>query len=104
MTETVQLRNGATVASSAVSATMSTLRMMVESTDITRLLAVYELRELARDPQHPMWPGTAEQLTTLGLLTGGQLHDTIRDIALSAIEGDLDAFHLVNPVAAEEGS
>ena len=52
------------------------------------VMALYEARELARDPAHVMWPGTDETLRKFSLIDhGGKMHDITRDVILSAVTG-----------------
>jgi hypothetical protein len=94
-TPTVTLRTGAEVSAAAVKSTMIALRRLAEG-GMTTALALYEARQLALDPAHDMWPGTAEALTALGLLKDSRLHDVTRDIVLAAVTeaGDLTDPHL----------
>lgn len=99
----VRLSNGEEVPEVAVRTTMIALQLL-ERGELTDIMALYELRELARDPAHRMWPGTPERLNALGLLDAdGRVHDIIRAVVLSAVAGDAD-LHLVNPILAAPAS
>ena len=94
----VRLRNGAKEPHRTVAAIFLTLRRLAESGEITDLMALYELREIARNRAHQPWPGTPERLKALRLLgPDGSLHGAIRDVVLSAVAGDADV-HLVSPI------
>lgn len=84
----VHLRNGADAPVSAVRTTWLAIKRLADSGDIRSVLALYEARELARDPAHALWPGTGETLTKWGLLShNGTMHDITRDVILSAVTG-----------------
>ena len=95
----VRLRNGTEAPGRAVTATFIALRRLAESGDITDLMALYELREIARNPAHQPWPGTPERLKAIGLLgPDGGMHGITRDVVLSAVAGDADV-HLIGPIS-----
>ena len=84
----VRLRNGAEAPVSAVRTIWLAVKRLADSGDTNGVMALYEARELARDPAHAMWPGTPETLRNLGLLThNGTMHDITRDVILSAVTG-----------------
>ena len=82
------LRNGAEAPVSVVRTTWIALKCLADSGDMGSVMALYEARELARDPAHPLWPGTDETLRKFSLIDhGGKMHDIIRDVILSAVTG-----------------
>ena len=84
----IRLRNGREAPASAVRTTWLALERLSDSSEITDVMALYEARELARDPGHSPWPGTPETLRGLGLLDhNGTMHDIVRDVILSAVTG-----------------
>lgn len=112
-TETVILKNGAEEAKPLVTMTMMTLnRLMDEGKSST----VYELVQLCRNGDHALsrFDGIAERLERLNLASeiaaipfrgankhGGcqwKVHDSVRNIVLSATEGEGAGIRLVNPV------
>jgi hypothetical protein len=84
----IRLRNGAEAPVSAVRTSWLAIKRLADSGDVTAVMALYEARELARDPAHALWPGTGETLTKWGLLShDGKMHDITRDVILSAVTG-----------------
>jgi len=90
--ETVILKNGAEEVKSLVSVTMLALKDL-------GAIELYELVQVCRNRDHQMWGGTANVLKAFGLLeTDGQPHDSIRNIVLSAANGDGLDMRLGSPV------
>lgn len=84
----LRLRNGAEAPVSAVRTTWIAVKHLADSGDMGSVMALYEARELARDPAHPLWPGTDETLRKFSLIDhGGKMHDITRDVILSAVTG-----------------
>ena len=97
----VRLRTGAEVPASAARATYIALDLLAKG-EMADLMALYEARELAADPQHAMWPGTPERLKALAILDhGGKMHEIVRDVVLAAVEGGADV-RLVWPFAVAD--
>ncbi len=98
--ETVTLKNGAEEALPLVNVTMFGLRNLMTEKPIV----LYELAQLCRNPKHQPWGQTGEDLLALSLVgkanDGWQVHDSIRNIVLSAVEGDGLELTLGNPIAA----
>lgn len=83
--ETVILKNGAEEAKPAVMATMMSLRHLFDSEPIV----AYELVMKCRDPKHSFFGNTGDKLKQLSLVQpDDRVHDTIRNIVLSAAQGD----------------
>ena len=82
--EMIKLRNGTEEVKSLVWVVYHTL----ESLFFDDPMAFYELVQLARNPQHKLWGNTAELLKNLNFIKeDGTMHDSIRNIILSASEG-----------------
>ena len=83
--ETVILKNGAEEQVHMVSHTMETLWYLAKE----RSMVLYELAMKCRDRNHKFFGTTGQTLVKLGLVEAdGSIHDTVRNIVLSAIEGD----------------
>jgi hypothetical protein len=92
--KTVILKNGAEEAEPLVNVTMMSLRKLMEEQPI----AFYEFVELCKDSKHQLFGNASEVLNRLGLIHGGAVHDSIRNIVLSATKGDGFEMELINPV------
>lgn len=98
--ETVILKNGAEEASPLVVLTMMSLKSLM---DRGEAMALYELVELCKDPDHTPFGVTGETLQVLSLVSktesGWWVHNSIRNIVLSAVSGEGLDLCLVSPVA-----
>jgi hypothetical protein len=98
----LKLKNGSEEAKPLVIVTMMSLESLFN--DLSGVLAVYELREKARNPKHEFFGNLGEKLKELSLVQqDGSVHDSIKNIVLSAVEGESLQMHLVNPIA-QQGS
>lgn len=62
-------------------------------------ISAYELTMKARDPNHEFFGGTGQKLMSLALVdANGGMHDSIRNIVLSAVEGDGLEMKLGSPI------
>ncbi len=91
----VRLRNGNEEAKAAVTVVMMSLRALID----TNPIAFYELVMLSRDPEHIPFGNSGEILSRFALINNGKVHDTIRNIVVSAVEGDGFDMVLRSPVA-----
>lgn len=66
------------------------------------LVALIELVQKCRNPEHKMSGNTLEVVTKMGLINNGSIHDIRRNIILSAVSGDGRDMRFVNPVKVEE--
>lgn len=83
--EMVVLKNGATEALSLVSVTMMSINQLLAS----KPLAFYEMVEVCRDKNHKIFGTLGNDLVELALLQlDGQPHGSIKNIVLSAVEGE----------------
>lgn len=81
----VRLKNGAEEAESLVVVTMISLDHLI-ATDV---IAFYELVQLCKNPQHKLSGNTGDTLRGLNLVRRDEgIHDSIRNIVLSATSGD----------------
>ena len=98
--EVVTLKNGATEAKPLVEVTMMSLDMLL-STNPTSFI---ELVESCRDREHVIWGSSGERLVQLHLLESvdsdghGHIHESIRNIVLSAVTGEGLGLTLGNPI------
>ena len=92
----VTLKNGSTEVDVLVVATTLSLQSLMEDNPI----AFYELVMLCRDRTHQLFGSVGGVLRDRNLIEqNGQPHGSIRNIVLSAVEGDMLDMCLVNPLA-----
>lgn len=89
-TPMVRLRNGQEEVASLVAVTMMSLDKLIED---GKVMVVYELVELCRDPNHKPWGQTGKELKSIGLASQGDsgewhVHNSIRNVVLSAAIGE----------------
>lgn len=107
--KTVILKNGAEEHGPLVAITMKSIRALMEE-GLGGLLSVYELGKFALSSSHTFFGNYGERLVTLHLVNGYtgrfQMHDSIRNIVLSALEWSEDGkdFKLVNPIRDADGN
>ena len=95
------LRNGSQAPRSAVMATWLAVKKLAGG-DMGGVMALYEARELARNPAHELWSGTDATLRNYGLIShDGKMHDITRDVILSSVLGDGTDINVTFPVAAD---
>lgn len=93
--ETTILKNGAEEAVSLVTVCMMSLEDLIKENPI----ALYELVMKCRDRNH-VFGNAGELLEQRKLVqSDGQPHDSIRNVVLSAIEGDELDMRLTSPIA-----
>ena len=96
--DTVELKNGTIHLTSFVSSIRSAIQHLLYNEPI----AFNELVQLCRNQDHPIWEPSTRVLIEYPLLTktatGFVVHDGIRNIVLSATEGDEPNLKLVSPV------
>lgn len=94
--EHVKLKNGSTEAKTLVLATMTTLRYLFSRDPVL----AEELVCKARNPDHVLWANTAPSLRKLGMITlGGGIHESVRNVVLSAVSGKDADLTLGDPLA-----
>lgn len=86
--EPLSLKNGSQEAKAIVVVTMMALRQLVQQHPI----AFYELVTVSRDPAHKLFGNNGAILAKFHLASeSGHVHNSIRNIVISAVEGnDLD--------------
>ena len=92
--ETVVLKNNQTELKVIVKTTMITLDRLINENPI----AAYELVQMCKERDHKPFGNTGSILEGYGLLTSGEIHNTIRNIVLSAFDGEGFDMYLTNPV------
>lgn len=94
--ETLKLRNGAEEAKPLVVVTQTILSNLMDNDPI----AFYELVMKARNPAHKIFGNVGEILRKRALLENGdRMHDSMRNIIVSAVEGEGLDMVLRSPVA-----
>lgn len=79
-----------------VDVTMLSLRDLCQSNP----LAFYDLAMMCRDKDYQPFGNNGELLRTANLIASDDtIHDSIRNIVLSAAEGDGLEMHIVSPIA-----
>lgn len=98
--KTVRLRNGAVVTGSAV----GTVMLCLEAVRAEKATAFYDLVMKCRDGDYQFSAGSEGYLRALELVDdSGDVHEVVRSIVLSAVEGDgLEKRLLSSPLAREE--
>ena len=104
--QTVKLKNGTTELDGLVAGTMLSLKSLFD-TGLDGLVAVYELNEKCKNPEHKIFSGyQTELLQRKSLLdSDGKVHQSIKNIVLSAVQEENSGFRhklsLGNPYASE---
>ncbi|MEO8402870.1 MAG: hypothetical protein ABI597_13945 [Gammaproteobacteria bacterium] len=80
-TTLIKLKNGAEVSEAALLSTMKALESFEKN-----VLALYELLEKCRNPEHKMFGNTKKLAEDAGLLIGDKIHQDTKNIILSAVE------------------
>jgi hypothetical protein len=91
----VFLKNGAEEAEVLVRVVMLSLGNLMEQNPIV----FYELVQLCKNREHKLFGNTGEILEKLRLVENGEIHDSIRNVVLSAVEGDGLNIRLTSPLA-----
>ena len=94
--QVVTLKNGAQEPLPLVTATMMSISTLMQENPI----AFYELVMKCRDRNHRFFGNSGDVLQRLSLVeTGGSVHTSIRNVVLSAAEGDGLDMCLGSPIA-----
>lgn len=80
----IELKNGSKEAEMVIRTTFMSMQDLFKKDPI----ALYELNELAKNPDHKIFGDKKEVLENAGLLQMGVLHDVTRNIVLSSHEGE----------------
>lgn len=95
----LRLKNG----TEEVEPLVITAMMSLELLFTTKPLHAYELVQLCRNPSHPVFGRMGEDLVGLALAerrgNGFGVHESVRNVVLSAVLGDGLEMTLGNPVA-----
>lgn len=95
--ELVKLKNGAEESDKAV----AVITISLEHLFTTMPVLAYDLVMKCRDADYRLFGNTAVLLHERGLMdTSGHVHETIRNVVLSAVIGDGVEMTLTNPVKA----
>lgn len=93
--KTVVLKNGAEEVESLVVVMMLSLERLIQ----TNPIAAYELVEVCKNHTHIPFGNTGDVLKYSGLMeSNGQIHTSVKNVVLSAFEGDGLNMHLTSPV------
>ena len=97
--EMVTLKNGSEEAKPLVVIVMMSLRKLFNSGNMGDAISAYELAMKAREPGHKLFGNTVQDLAKLALVNAdGSMHDSVRNIVVSAVEGEGFDMTLGNPV------
>ena len=95
---TTKLRNGSEEATALVTVTMMSLKRLFEEKPIV----VYELTMKCRDSSHEFFGESESDLQELALVdSDGRIHGSIKNIILSAVQGEGLDMTLGSPKAPE---
>lgn len=96
--DVVKLKNGSEEVKPLVMATMMSIRELMAG--LPGALDAYALVELCRDRNHKMFGNSLENLQKLGLIeASGNVHDSVRNVVLSAAVGEGADMYFGNPIA-----
>lgn len=93
--EMMQLRNGTTAPGVIVKTVALSLRALWDK----KPLAAYDLAMLARDPGYMPFGDAMQVLSDYHLVTDGVIPTDVRNVVLSAFEGDGMTMRLIDPAA-----
>jgi hypothetical protein len=95
--EMVKLKNGSEVATPLVAVVTVSL-VGLQSLGLQGMLAIYDLREIIRDPKYKS--NFIDLLKQYQLIdANGNIHSEIKNIVLSAVQGEMLEMQLVDPRA-----
>lgn len=96
--EMTALKNGTTAPQSAVVSTIMSLNMLWKE-GLMGMCAVIELVERCKNPQHSIDSVSEQTLRKLALIqSDGGIHEIIKNVALSAAEGEGHHMVLTSPI------
>ncbi len=102
--EMVRLNNGTQMAKPLVMSVMMSINGL-EQQGLSGMLAVYELVEVCKDKDYKPSPDNMKKLQDLRLLEkSGKPHDSIRNVVLSAVQGEGIDMTIGSPVAKDTQS
>jgi len=91
----VKLKNGSEEAESLVNVAMHTLSNLMK----TQPILFYELVQKCRDRDHKFFWQTEEKLESMSLVSNWEIHDSMVNIVLSAVEWENLDMRLVSPLS-----
>jgi len=97
--ETVLLKNGSKEPKALVIGVMMSLNALTGQQTMQSAIGFYELVMVCRDRNHKIQGNDGEILEKIGLMKDGVIHDSVRNIVLSAVEGEDLNMVLLNPIA-----
>jgi hypothetical protein len=83
MSKLTKLKNGSQELDTMVIVTMRSLQHLAKNDPIT----LYELVEKCKDKDHVIWGDCESNIKALGLMTRVGVHESIKNITLSAVIG-----------------
>jgi hypothetical protein len=93
----LKLKNGSEEIEPLVMATMTQIRKLMSG--LPGALDAYERVQLCKDRKHEMFGDSLKNLQNLALIeSSGSVHDSIRNVVLSAAVGDGLELHFENPI------
>lgn len=95
---TVTLKNGAQEIEATVNVVMLNLRALFE----TETFAFCDLVEKVRDSSFTIPDASAKTLSDYSIVQDGLMHSSVRNIVLSAVEGEGIEMRLVSPIREKE--
>lgn len=95
--ETVLLKNGTKESKALVIGVMVSLRALTGQQTIQSAIGFYELVMACRDSDHKIQGNDGEILEKMGLMKDGVIHDSVRNIVLSAVVGEDLNMTIVDP-------
>jgi len=99
MAKLIKLKNGIEEAESLITIVMMSLQKLFNENP----MAVYELVMKCRDNNHQYFGNMVEELKTLALVqSDGSVHNSIRNIVLSAVKGEGLKMVLGSPILEEK--
>ncbi len=92
--QTVILKNGSEAQESLVKTIMISLESLLNS----NMIAFYELVQKCRDENHKMFGNTMTTIEKFNLAARGLVHQTVKDVVLSAVKGKELQMFLGDPI------
>lgn len=91
--ECIALRNGSKEIKSAVVCTFMNLQELLKSSPI----AFIEFHQKLKNPDYKMFGNTPKICESYGLMKDETIHQTVKNVAISAIQGEEVNAYLINP-------
>ncbi len=98
--ELVRLNNGAEELKASVAVVMAAIRKLWSDIEHGGPMVVYDLYQACLDRDYAWFGANRSVAEALSLVDpGGGIHDTVRNVVVSAVEGEGRDMHLVRPLA-----